>query len=986
MFKQLMNISSAVQGSSGKLGLDRLRVDTKIYAMSSGGNDRKRPGQSDPQGSTKRSAGQGVESRERPEPPVKPTLPTFDAAHAFGALGNAWIKPSLTAHLDVIRQAAPLGVAPPGETAAELLLRYLRGLPNGQNNSQLLYAEMVYLHFAGEQCPLLYESQTDSWCVYDKYWKRTKGSLARVRVYLQTGFLACLREVVQQALAQGCFPPQPDGEDHLRMEFLKKLIGSVENRDGVEKTIKEACMFFNKEVEFDVNPDILQLQNAVVDLIANKIRHCRPSDMCSRASPIEIPTAWLDDSSIIPAQSVQQRQEAWDVIWSMFKRDGDFHVLDHFDDIGDQDVTNFNFMMKVLARLLEGRPLCMLVVLTNPRGRNSKGVVEKILIALMGDYFVPVRSTIFQTERRNENEHSAAETNRRGARVAFGNEVLTAPWSNAVFKSRNSSDPINARGCGSKDVERITRTETFVYGMNDPPEWEATPKGSEEDRLLILYTPNKYINAGVAPSSPRTFVKDLTLEDRVGRPEFALGLLLNLLQVRKEVADAGQGLGTIIGGGTATSRLWLQRWMDHWTKGDPMVHAASRVRGDECDEFVKSQLDDIHRRYQGKQEILECAINEDKEIGGTKTTRWSNVLRLLDQGGRYADTLFTRGVGMSRKKVSQGTLRVHTLDLVAYEALFGDVGVFDSIEGYSYPTKNEIVTDGMVADDAEIHNTERNYTKLYQTTDVHNLHALERRQAVGVDVSGERRPDELEKFINILKAKGAPVEIVNGELKDTDTSDYWKIRRDHVQIDGIGRALQAGGGTQTTTKETRADGYEGMVVGEIDLISAFFQILLLDVRGITSGSQLEAEFGTFLKYEKNPRAWRDQQAEYYTIGKDESQTIFVRMPCGGSLRPDAEWEAARTDDLLPCMLQLRYEVRKAHSLIAEKSERYKTISELPRVLTSDRPEMWRGVSFVASQAFCIDYFRRRIWRITCFYVRSVTPSIAPPPCQPLPYI
>ena len=80
-----------------------------------------------------------------------------------------------------------------------------------------------------------------------------------------------------------------------------------------------------------------------------------------------------------------------------------------------------------------------------------------------------------------------------------------------------------------------------------------------------------------------------------------------------------------------------------------MVYASSRSRDpDECDDFVKSQLTDIHRRYQTKQDVLECAINEDKEIGRTKTTRWSNVLRLLDQGGRFANTLFTRTVGMSR--------------------------------------------------------------------------------------------------------------------------------------------------------------------------------------------------------------------------------------------------------------------------------------------------------------------------------------------------
>ena len=178
---------------------------------------------------------------------------------------------------------------------------------------------------------------------------------------------------------------------------------------------------------------------------------------------------------------------------------------------------------------------------------------------------------------------------------------------------------------------------------------------------------------------------------------------------------------------------------------------------------------------------------------------------------------------------------------------------FGSIDAYSYPTKDEMVTGELVADDVEIDGMERSYTKLYQTTDVHNLRALERRHAAGAEASGERRPDELLKFIKTLKAKGSPVEIVDGKPVITASSDYWKILRAHVQIDGTGRALQLGGGTQATTNETRVKGYHGMAVGEIDLISAFFQIILHDVRELASASQFEHEFGTLIKHEEKPR-------------------------------------------------------------------------------------------------------------------------------------
>ena len=216
----------------------------------------------------------------------------------------------------------------------------------------------------------------------------------------------------------------------------------------------------------------------------------------------------MADEEKFNTDTMELRKHAWDVLWSMFSREGEFHPLDYFEEVGDQDKVNFQFLMTVMARLLEGRPLARLVVLTNPRGRNSKGILEKMFMSVWGGYYVPARSTVFLSDKRNENEHSAAEVNRRGARVAFANEVGTEPWSNAVFKNKNSSDPISARGCGSTDVQLIKRTETFVFGMNDPNEWEVPPKGSENDRITIIYTPNKYINAGEAPTSPRTKLKD----------------------------------------------------------------------------------------------------------------------------------------------------------------------------------------------------------------------------------------------------------------------------------------------------------------------------------------------------------------------------------------------------------------------------------------------------------------------------------------------
>ena len=424
-----------------------------------------------------------VEGAHVPPPPKQPPLPPMDTHRLTSGLEAPPPKTSMTAHLDGFIAQYPIGT-----TRSEIILAYLTQLSPDINNSQLLQSEVAYLTFAGSKCPIKYDPATDRWWTWSQYWKTSKTSMTRVGVFFKTEMLPCLRIALNTAVNQGRFPQCMDGSDHMRVVFLRECVEALEKRESSERVIKEACMLFDTGVEFDVNPDIFQLQNSVVDLKRNSIRQGSPEDMTSRASPVMIPEGWMQDPTVVAAESQQARAIAWDVCWSIFKRDGPHHPLDCFEQLGEQDVDNFKYFQVVLARLLEGRPLCKFIAICNPRGRNSKGIIEKMFISLWGDYYTPVRPTVFHADRRGENEHSAAELARKGVRIAFGNEVLDEPWSNAVFKNKNSTDPVNARGCGSESVERVMRTETFIFGMNDPPKWELRPKGSEQDRMLVLYT------------------------------------------------------------------------------------------------------------------------------------------------------------------------------------------------------------------------------------------------------------------------------------------------------------------------------------------------------------------------------------------------------------------------------------------------------------------------------------------------------------------
>ena len=344
----------------------------------------------------------------------QPTLHAMDCTSVTGALDEfARLNPDLS--------------------KVQLLLKYVRDLPSARPLSQLVRAEIAYLFFKGDECPLLFEGDSDTWFVHHHRWKVAKKSFTRVKALFQTKLLEAIREVAALAKRLSTFPRSGDGP-HPRAEFLDKTVGCLECRESVEKLIKESSIFFDRAADFDVNPWLFQLQNCTLDLRTNTFKRSCPSDMCLRCSPITIPEAWLEDPSLIELAAADLRDDAWKTMWSLFRRNGDPHPDDDFGVLGDQDRANFEFFMHIKARMLEGTPLAKCLMLYSLRGRNGKGITEKCYQAVWGDYYTPIKSSVFHTDKRNENEHSAADIARKGARVGFGNETLSEPWSNAIFK------------------------------------------------------------------------------------------------------------------------------------------------------------------------------------------------------------------------------------------------------------------------------------------------------------------------------------------------------------------------------------------------------------------------------------------------------------------------------------------------------------------------------------------------------------------------
>ena len=350
---------------------------------------------------------------------------------------------------------------------------------------------------------------------------------------------------------------------HPRVDFLLELQKKLGNHTSVQHLLGEARPYFLRTVGFDLDPMMLQLQNAVVDLRQNFVRESRASDYTSKMSQIRAPSGAFGrvGSQTECVEDSDARKWTWDLLWSIFRKEksAEYNVLDHKEILGEQDATNFKYLLLLLARLLEGRPLKKVVYVFSPRGRNSKRSIEELLRQLLGEYMATCRHSIFSPDKAADESNSSVSLSREGVRVLFGQEVdRKQKWSNAMLKRRADCGREGGTLKHSNVFHEYNPVYTPFFGCNEPFLLESPPGNSEQDRTLILYLPNKFCDDAELeeePKSPRRFPKE-ELDTMLRGPRSGWGLLLILLHLRRSTPE----LDKIVNEGTPTSAFWKQEW------------------------------------------------------------------------------------------------------------------------------------------------------------------------------------------------------------------------------------------------------------------------------------------------------------------------------------------------------------------------------------------------------------------------------------------
>ncbi|CAK0807001.1 unnamed protein product, partial [Prorocentrum cordatum] len=821
------------------------------------------------------SAADAEEAASAAGPSVPPPLPDDDLANAFEKPGEKPPAHSLTKHLD-----EHLG-RHVGAAKCEVILKYLVDLDWSVDNGMLLQAECVYLYFESKERSLLYHVSHGAWFTWDEQGWTLKDGTKSVMEFMQTGFL----------------------KEHIRTAFLEKLVAAVEGKGTVKALMDQCAIFFKLDPVFDTSPDIFQCRNCVLDLAKNCFKESRPSDMTNRSSSVSIPKAWLEDPSQVLPQSIEQRTLVWNSLWSIWQRgEGGFHPGDHYDELGDCDHENFDFFISLVARLLEGRPLQKVVTPFSERGRNGKGLLEKMPESVFGSYCAPVKNTIFLEERRTEDEHNASALDRQGARIAATNEPPEQPWSNSTFKNKVSRDKVPCRGCNSKVVEKHSPTFTFLFSTNGPVRFAVPPKNSEKDGVLVLRMPNKFVGDGEKFTSPRQFRKDPKIEDRAMSEDFGLGFLLILVQRRQKVKD----LDELVDRGTKTSRFWVEV---------------------------------VQRRANGRK-VPEWEITKEKSQG-KKNERFLEVQKVIRNAGRVGATLMWVTSYVSRKKQSQKAVELLPLDVALYDAVISDADAFGAMGSCAYSPFHDSFAqkDGCQAFDATPASARPPtpaHTLAYRVPSVVHVESL---AAEAARIASDPGAEPGDRAMCASWRRRAYEE--GGELK-VGTSCFQWLDEEHSQLEDIGRACAPAPSCQAARRSARACSWGNLPVVEWDFTVAAYSRLLWELRQVAPTEDAGERFVQIARYVASPAVWREKIAEYCGISVDEAKQLLNRLVHPrGRCRPDEEWEPGAGDrgsHVLPCALELRHQLREAIPLIAAKSPRFEPIANMEKAKSAEHPD------------------------------------------------
>lgn len=266
----------------------------------------------------------------------------------------------------------------------------------------------------------------------------------------------------------------------LQGDVLKNVAGALSRNDDE----KNPATY----IAWDADPNLLAVQNGVIDLRTGQLRPCKPDDYIRTVAPVE----WHGLTARCPE-------------WLAF--------IQH---VHSEDVETVRFMQRLYGYAATGHARDHYIsVLYGPNGRNGKGVELEVVGAVLGDYALAVAKNILIDTGRPQQPSAATPhlMQLRGKRFVWCSETKEGERADAgLLKYLSGEDTINARGLYESGAN-FTPTHTMFLATNHKPHLPADDPATWE-RVILIEFKRRYVEMP-DPTNPNEFPQDTMLKERL---------------------------------------------------------------------------------------------------------------------------------------------------------------------------------------------------------------------------------------------------------------------------------------------------------------------------------------------------------------------------------------------------------------------------------------------------------------------------------------
>jgi len=306
-------------------------------------------------------------------------------------------------------------------------------------------------------------------------------------------------------------------ENKEKEKIYLDIISKLQSSSFKENVYRQSLPLFNDKLNdkvrlFDTKVHLIGFRNGVYDLNKMEFRNGQSDDyitFCTNYDYIEKDNEEIQDYIINFVRSITEDEE------------------------------NMEYILKVLAYMLNGEKYLECLWFFTGAGRNGKGTLMTLLKNCLGDYYYEPSVDIVTTKNAPSSTSSASPelVKSKGKRVWVSSEPdeVSSKFSSNKLKLFRGRDKIQGRALYSDCIE-FEPQFGMIFQMNKIPDLTSVDNGIA-NTLKIVHFPYQFVNN---PITPRQKQGDYTLKDKFNKVEYFQQFMLILLRYYKKYIYGNQ--------------------------------------------------------------------------------------------------------------------------------------------------------------------------------------------------------------------------------------------------------------------------------------------------------------------------------------------------------------------------------------------------------------------------------------------------------------